>query len=145
VVVEDVHWADDATLDAVRYLSRRIPTVPAALLLTFRDSGVEADHPLRQITGSLAGPAVRRLSLPALSVAAVQVLGAASAQEAAEIHRVTQGNPFFVTEVLATGGVGVPSTVRDAVLARLGRLPPSARTLLNRPVRHPDTRGALAR
>ena len=133
VVVEDVHWADDATLDAVRYLSRRIAAIPGALLLTFREANIGADHPLRQILGALSGPGVRRVSLPPLSIEAVRRLGASSAQEAAEIHRVTEGNPFFVTEVLAAGaGVAVPPTVRDAVLARLGRLPPAARTLLER-------------
>jgi DNA-binding SARP family transcriptional activator len=123
VVVEDVHWADDATLDAVRYLARRIPGIPAALFLTFRETGVGAGHPLRQVLGSLVGPRVRRVVLPPLSVEAVRRLGATSERQAAEIHRVTEGNPFFVTEVLAAGGVGVPPTVRDAVLARLGRLP----------------------
>jgi hypothetical protein len=133
VVVEDVHWADDATLDAFRYLARRIPGLAAALILTFRETGVDADHPLRQVLGSLAGSAVRRLTLSPLSVEAVRGLGAVSGSEAAEIHRVTQGNPFFVTEVLAAGGgSGVPATVRDAVLARLGRLPPRVRTLLQR-------------
>ncbi len=132
VVVEDVHWADDATLDAIRYLSRRIPGIPAALLLTFRETEVLADHPLRQILGSLAGATVRRVSLPALSVEAVRRLGAPSDADAAEIHRVTEGNPFFVTEVLAAGGAGVPPTVRDAVLARLGRHAAAVRTFLER-------------
>jgi len=132
VVVEDVHWADDATLDAIRYLSRRIPGLPAVLMLTFRETGVDADHPLRQILGSLAGPTVRRLTLPPLSADAVRRLGALSEAEAAEVHRVTEGNPFFVTEVLAAGAAGVPATVRDAVLARLGRLSPPVRTLLKR-------------
>jgi DNA-binding SARP family transcriptional activator/tetratricopeptide (TPR) repeat protein len=132
VVVEDVHWADDATLDAIRYLARRIPGIPGALLLTFRETGIDAGHPLRQLLGSLAGSTVRRVTLPPLSVEAVRRLGAASESEAVEIHRVTQGNPFFVTEVLAAGGVGVPPTVRDAVLARLGTLSPPVRTLLER-------------
>jgi DNA-binding SARP family transcriptional activator/tetratricopeptide (TPR) repeat protein len=132
VVVEDVHWADDATLDAIRYLARRIPGIPGALLLTFRETGVDAGHPLRQLLGSLAGSTVRRVTLPPLSVEAVRRLGAASEGEAAEIHRVTEGNPFFVTEVLAAGGAGVPPTVRDAVLARLGRLSLPVRTLLER-------------
>jgi DNA-binding SARP family transcriptional activator/tetratricopeptide (TPR) repeat protein len=132
VVVEDVHWADDATLDAIRYFARRVAGIPGALLLTFRDTGVDADHPLRQLLGSLAGSSVRRVTLAPLSVEAVRLLGAATQSEAEEIHRVTEGNPFFVTEVLAAGGAGVPPTVRDAVLARLGRLPLPVRTLLER-------------
>ena len=132
VVVEDVHWADDATLDAIRYLARRIPGIPGALLLTFRETGIDASHPLRQLLGSLAGPSVRRVTLQPLSVEGVRRLGVVSEGDAAEIHRVTEGNPFFVTEVLAAGGTGVPPTVRDAVLARLGSLSQPVRTLLER-------------
>jgi hypothetical protein len=48
-----------------------------------------------------------------------------------ELFDRTAGNPFFVTEALAAGTAGVPSTVRDAVLARAARLTPSARVLLD--------------
>lgn len=132
VVVEDIHWADDATLDAIRYLARRFPGIPAALVLTFRETGVDAGHPLRQLLGRMVGPSVRRLTLPPLTVDAVRRLGATAPGQAVEIHRVTQGNPFFVTEVLAAGGTGVPHTVRDAVLARLGKLSVPARALVER-------------
>ncbi len=132
VVVEDVHWADDVTLDAIRYLSRRIPGIPALLLLTFREEDLDATHPLRRILGSLTGRTVRRFELKPLSVDAVRRLAGGDEAEAAEIHRVTRGNPFFVTEVLDARGDGVPATVRDAVLARLGRLPPPARRLAER-------------
>ncbi|MEV0796537.1 AAA family ATPase [Kribbella sp. NPDC050281] len=133
VVVEDIHWADDATLDAIRFLARRFPGIPAVLLLTFRETGVDPGHPLRQLLGSLTGSSVRRVTLPPLTVDAVRQLGPATASQAEEIHRVTQGNPFFVTEVLAAGGGGdVPQTVRDAVLARLGKLSAPVRTLVER-------------
>jgi tetratricopeptide (TPR) repeat protein len=132
VVVEDVHWADDATLDAIRFLSRRVPGIAGALVLTFRDTGIVDQQPLRQLLGSLVGAQVRRVSLSPLSVDAVRRLGASSQPEAEQIHRVTQGNPFFVTEVLAVGGTGVPATVRDAVLARVAGLAPPVRTLVER-------------
>ena len=132
VVVEDVHWADDATLDAIRALSRRIPGIPALLLLTFREEDLDASHPLRRILGGLTGQTVRRLELKPLSVDAVRRLAGVDEREAAEIHRVTRGNPFFVTEVLDARSDGVPATVRDAVLARVGRLPPPARRLAER-------------
>jgi DNA-binding SARP family transcriptional activator/tetratricopeptide (TPR) repeat protein len=132
VVVDDVHWADDATLDAIRYLSRRVPGVPAILLLTYRNEDVAAAHPLRQILGSLASSSVHRIELAPLSVGAVRRLAGVDDAQAAEIHRVTRGNPFFVTEVLAVGVDHVPATVRDAVLARVGRLPPAARRLVER-------------
>ena len=130
LVVEDVHWADDVTLDAIRYLSRRIAGVPAILLLTFRPEDVGATHPLRGILGGLGSSSVRRLELAPLSVDAVRRLGGLDDGEAAEIHRVTHGNPFFVTEVLDAGVDAIPPTVRDAVLARVGRLPPAARRLV---------------
>jgi predicted ATPase len=47
VVIEDTHWADEATLDAIRYLGRRIATTKGLLLLTYRDGEVDYDHPLR--------------------------------------------------------------------------------------------------
>jgi tetratricopeptide (TPR) repeat protein len=132
VVIEDVHWADDVTLDAIRYLSRRIADVPAILLLTFRSEDIDAAHPLRGILGGLPSSYVRRLELPPLSIEAVRRLAGVDDAEAAEIHRITQGNPFFVTEVIDAGGDSVPATVRDAVLARVGRLPLAARRLAER-------------
>jgi tetratricopeptide (TPR) repeat protein len=132
LVLEDVHWADDATLDAIRYLSRRITGIPAVLLLTFRDEDIDATHPLRRILGSLSGSSTRRIELAPLSVEAVRRLAGGDEPEAAEIHRVTKGNPFFVTEVIDADRDGVPATVRDAVLARVGRLPPAARRLAER-------------
>jgi tetratricopeptide (TPR) repeat protein len=120
------------TLDAIRYLSRRIADVTAILVLTFRSEDIDAAHPLRGIVGGLPSSYVRRLELPPLSVAAVRRLAGVDDAEAAEIHRITQGNPFFLTEVLDAGGNTVPATVRDAVLSRVGRLPPPARRLAER-------------
>jgi predicted ATPase len=52
LVVEDVHWADDATLDVLRYLAWRIPELPCVLVLTYRDE-LGGDHPLRRVLGAL--------------------------------------------------------------------------------------------
>ena len=65
-----------------------------------------------------------------LSVAAVCELAAPYDLDGPEIHRVTGGNPFFVTEVLAEGGGDIPATVRDAVLARTARLSDAATAVL---------------
>ena len=132
VVVEDVHWADDATLDAIRYLSRRIAAMSAVLLLTFREEDVDAAHPLRRMLGSLSGSFMERIEPASLSVEAIRRLGGVDDQQAADIHSITKGNPFFVTEVLDADGDGVPATVRDAVLGRVGRLPPAVRKLAER-------------
>jgi DNA-binding CsgD family transcriptional regulator len=130
-VVEDAHWADEASLDLLRFLGRRIDGTRALLVVTYRDDEVGPRHPLRLVLGDLAtAQAVRRLSLPPLSEGAVRTLAVGSGLDPGELHRLTGGNPFFVTEILAAGKRGLPATVRDAVLARAGRLSPNGRALL---------------
>jgi hypothetical protein len=132
LVVEDVHWADDATIDVLGYVARRIEAVPAVVVLTFRDDEVGPSHPLQRLLGALAGRPVRRLALPPLSRAAVRQLAASTGADAdaGAVHRVTGGNPFFVTEVLASPADVVPATVVEAVLARVRRLDPACREAL---------------
>lgn len=129
VVIEDLHWADDATLDLVKFLGRRAQRTSALLVLTWRDEAIRADHPLRASIGELPHQAVSRIPLQGLSPAAVESLGARARRRTEGLHAATNGNPFFVTEVLASDVPGVPPTVRDAVLARAARLPPLARDL----------------
>ena len=131
VVIEDLHWADEATLDVVTMLGRRAEIVPALVIATYRDDELAADHPLRSVLGELrAGSGVRRFALAPLSLSGVEALTTAAGVDAAGMYRVTAGNPFFVTEVLAASGEDIPATVRDAVLARAGRLSSDARRLL---------------
>jgi Fe2+ or Zn2+ uptake regulation protein len=129
VVIEDLHWADEATLDSVRLLARRIDGLHALVLATFRDD-LERDHPLRVVLGEISTATAERMRVAPLSVDAVAALAGAQGVDAAELHRTTAGNPFFVTEVLAAGGAEVPDSVRDAVLARAARLDPGARRVL---------------
>ncbi|MGH3102281.1 MAG: AAA family ATPase, partial [Thermoleophilia bacterium] len=116
MLVEDVHWADDATLDVLRYLAWRIPELPSALVLTYREDELGGQHPLHRVLAALPHQEVRRLHLRPLSAGAVEQLAGGHA-DAAAVLAATAGNPFFVTEVLANPGVEVPATVRDAVLA----------------------------
>jgi AAA ATPase domain len=132
VIGEDAHWSDGASLDLVRFLARRIDDLALLLIITYRDDEVGPTHPLRLILGDLAtAPTVHRLTLPPLSVDAVATLAAGSGLDPAALHRLTGGNPFFVSEALAAGGAGVPATVGDAVLARAARLSPEARAVLD--------------
>ncbi|MEV6167169.1 AAA family ATPase [Streptomyces sp. NPDC051954] len=121
LVVEDVHWADEASLDALRFLVRRMERLPAVLVLTYRDDELSREHPLRHLLGQVSrADRVHRLPLARLSRDAVRTLSAASGLDPAQVYDVTSGNPFFVAEVVAEGGTaGVPPTVVDAVLARL--------------------------
>ena len=123
LVVEDIHWADDATLDVLRFLGRRIATLNAVLLATYRDDAFSLGPSLRRLLGGLSGAAVRRIPLHGLSPDAVTRM--AGGHAAADLHRLTAGNPFFLTEVLAAPDGGVPATVADAVLARVRRLAPA--------------------
>lgn len=127
LVVEDLHWADDATLDVLGHVARRLADLPALLVLTFRDEEVPPSHPLRRVLGALAAAPVRRLALAPLSSEAVAGLAAGSRRDSAELHALTGGNPFYVTEALAAPGDAVPPTVADAVLARIGRLDAACR------------------
>ena len=130
LVFEDLHWADEATLDLLAYLGRRIESTRALLLASYRDDEIGATHPMRRLLGALPGAA--RLSMAPLSAEAVRQLASGRARDAAALHRASGGNPFFVTELLAVGeGAGVPATVRDAVLARAARLAPAARQALD--------------
>jgi tetratricopeptide (TPR) repeat protein len=131
VIVEDVHWADEATLDLLRFLGRRVQRTCALLAVTYRDDELDEAHPLRRLLGDLSRGAARALRLPPLSPGAVKILAERAGRDPEALHRVTGGNPFFVTEALASGGSRVPATVRDAVLSRAARLSPSARELLD--------------
>jgi DNA-binding CsgD family transcriptional regulator/tetratricopeptide (TPR) repeat protein len=130
VVFEDVHWADEATLDLIKFLGRRILHLPVLFLVTYRDTELSPDHPLRLVIGDLPGKAVARLSLTPLSEQAVTLLAQQADRPAEGLYSVTGGNPFFVTEVLASDIPGVPLMVRDAVVARIARLSAQARSLL---------------
>ena len=127
LVIEDMHWADEASLDLLKYLGRRIARTRAMLIATYRADEVGARHPLQVAIGNLPGEAVHRLPLPSLSAAAVEELAQDSGRAADGLHAATMGNPFYVTEVLAAPAGEVPASVRDAVLARIGRLSQSAR------------------
>jgi len=131
VVLEDVHWADEATLDVLGLIARRLAAFPALIIVTYRDDELDRSHPLRIVLGELGtARAILRLQLEPLSQAAVAKLAAPHGVDSEELHRKTAGNPFFVTEALAAGEDEIPLTIRDAVLARTARLSPGARALL---------------
>jgi DNA-binding CsgD family transcriptional regulator/tetratricopeptide (TPR) repeat protein len=132
VVFEDAHWADQATLDLLRFLGRRLRDKRVLVLVTYRDDEVGRHHPLRVLLGDLAtSPGVHRHTLKPLSFQAVAELARGSSVDPGNLYRQTEGNPFFVTEVLAAGTLGIPPTVRDAVFARSARLSPQGRELLD--------------
>ncbi|HET9819713.1 MAG TPA: AAA family ATPase [Rhodanobacteraceae bacterium] len=130
LVVEDVHWADAATLDLLKFLGRRIEHVPCLLAVSFRDDEVGATHPLRRLMGELPTDAVTRIELSRLTPAGVETLARRALRSAEGIHSATRGNPFFVTELLRHGGNGMPRGVQDLVLSRFARLSPDAQDVV---------------
>ena len=128
LIVEDVHWADAATLDVIKYLARRLDELRALLVLTYRDDELADTHPLRSVLGDLMGERVTRIPLFPLSEAGVAELARRLGSPRLDLYATTRGNPFFVTA--CAQGDGLPATVRDAVLARAARLGSTARAVL---------------
>ncbi len=126
-VVEDLHWADPLTLDVVRILARRLEEAGVVLVVTYRDDEVKAHPALGLLLGDLASaPIVDRIALGPLSETAVRDLAGPEGLDAAELARRTGGNPFLVVESIAAGS-RLPASIRDAALARVGRLSRAAR------------------
>jgi DNA-binding CsgD family transcriptional regulator/tetratricopeptide (TPR) repeat protein len=133
-VIEDLHWADEASLDLLGLAACRVDQVAALLVVSFRDDEIGPAHPLRTVLGRLAtASSVTRLRLEPLSLDTVTMMAAPYGADGRQLFEKTAGNPFYVTEVLsgqAAGAGGIPPTVRDAVLARAARVGPRGRRLL---------------
>lgn len=131
LVIEDVHWADEGSLDVLKLLARRIEGLSVLALVSFRDDQLGPVDQLQMVLGELAGArVVERRHIPALSLSAVRTLAEPSGADAERLFQRTGGNPFFVTEALAAMDDGVPETIRCAVLARAAQVAPAARRLL---------------
>jgi len=131
MVIEDVHWADTATLDLIRFLGRRIARVRSLILITYRDEEVDARSPVRNLLGEAPAGSVERMTLAPLSLAAVSMLAAKQGRRGEPLFALTAGNPFLVTEALAVEGDVPTDAVRDSTLARASRLTQTARTVLD--------------
>jgi DNA-binding CsgD family transcriptional regulator len=129
-VIEDVHWADESTIDLLKFVGRRLSRMKALVLVTLRDDE-SGDDALVMLLGDLATQrATRRVGLPPLSGEAVRLLVGQHDLDAAELWRVTGGNPFLVCEAIEGGWPDVPPTVRDVVAARLARSSAAVREAL---------------
>ncbi len=133
LVFEDIHWADHASLDLLKFIARRIVALRVLLVLTYRPDELPADHPLNFLLGDLPPAVTVRIELQPLSEQAVEKWAAAFGQDGSELYRITGGNPFFLSEILANPDASgrLPSSVRDAVLSRAARVSPGERQLLD--------------
>jgi len=130
MVVEDVHWADDATRDFLRFIGRRVGPTNAIVVCTYRDDELTIEHPLQVVLGQLVRlSSTHRFEVPPLSVSAIETLAGDRIIDASRVREITGGNAFYVTEIVA-GGEALPPTVQDAVLARVGSLDAQARRVV---------------
>jgi DNA-binding CsgD family transcriptional regulator len=137
IVLEDVHWADEATLDVVKFLGRRIQLTRCLLILSYRDD--EVSSKLHFLLGDFSPHLSTRIPIPRLSEDAVQLLAQRAGKQSDDLYTATGGNPFFVSEVIAADTEGVPTSVRDAVLTRVARLSRAAKDIVELAALMPGT------
>jgi DNA-binding CsgD family transcriptional regulator len=130
LVVEDVHWADGATIDLLRYVATRVGRTRGVVAASYRDDDLHRAAALRATLGEAAlGPAVRRIHLPALSRQAVADLAAAAGADGDETFRLSGGNPYLVSELL-TGHARARRSVAEVIQARTAQLPPAGQRVV---------------
>jgi DNA-binding CsgD family transcriptional regulator/tetratricopeptide (TPR) repeat protein len=130
MVIEDAHWADDASIDVMRYLARRIVSMHAMVIVTLREGEVNRDHPVRRLLTGPTSTAPIRLDLRPLSLDAVCALAQGSALEPEYVHLVSGGNPFLVREMFAADHEDATRSARETLVARAERLTPAGRSVL---------------
>jgi DNA-binding CsgD family transcriptional regulator len=117
LVFEDIHWADEATIDLIKFLARRIYHHSCLFLLTYRDDEIQARHPLAAIFGELPPEHFSKVPLKRFSREMVDQLavkkGLASGQQ---LFTLTGGNPFYVMEILRSDESLIPERVKDSIL-----------------------------
>jgi DNA-binding CsgD family transcriptional regulator len=121
IVFEDIHWADEATLDFIKFFARRIAQLRCLFILTYRDDEVNAGHPLRNVLGALSPDIFTRIHLEPLSRQAVYKLAGEKGYNAENVYNISGGNPFYVNEILASYSPGVPDNIKDSILAVYNR------------------------
>jgi DNA-binding CsgD family transcriptional regulator len=121
IVFEDIHWADEATLDFIKFFARRITQLRCLFILTYRDDEIHAHHPLRNVLGQLPPDCFTRLQLTPLSREAVDKLALQKGYSGEDVYSISSGNPFYVNEILASYSKGVPDSIKDTVLSAYNR------------------------
>jgi predicted ATPase/DNA-binding CsgD family transcriptional regulator len=127
LVLEDVHWADEATIDAITVVGRRIAQLHGVMVLSFRSGELDAAHPLPKALETIRSSTSLYIHLSPLSRAAVATL---AGEHGDRVYSATGGNPFFVTEMIAALPEEMPASVATIVLGRISRLSEESQRLL---------------
>ena len=122
VVFEDIHWADEATLDFIKFFARRISRSNCLFILTMREEEIGQQHAVRNVFADLPPHTFTRLQLTPLSKMAVRMLADGSGYDGEDVYSISGGNPFYVSEILAGYSLGVPDNIKDLVLSVYNRL-----------------------
>jgi DNA-binding CsgD family transcriptional regulator len=117
LVFEDIHWADEGTLDFIKFLVRRIDQLPCLFILTYRDDEIHSSHPLRNVLGRLPPDSFTKIVLTPLSKQAVTGMAMQKGYNGEDVYRISGGIPFYVNEILASYSPGVPDNIKDSILA----------------------------
>ncbi len=117
IVFEDIHWADEATLDFIKFFARRIAQLRCLFMLTYRDDEIHSGHPLKNILGQLPPDSFSRLKLTPLSKPTVEKMALAKGYNPEDVYSISGGNPFYVNEILASYSPGVPENIKDSILS----------------------------
>jgi DNA-binding CsgD family transcriptional regulator/tetratricopeptide (TPR) repeat protein len=121
LVFEDIHWADEATLDFIKFFARRISRMKCLFILTCRDDEISQQHSLRNVLGDLSSDTFTRIQLLPLSREAVYKMADEKGYDAENVYNISGGNPFYVNEILASYSPGVPDNIKDSILSVYNR------------------------
>jgi len=130
IIFEDIHWADEATLDFIKFLARRITQLRCLFILSYRDNEIHATHSLRTVLGQLNAGSFTRMQLPSLSRQAVKKMAKEKGFDGEMVYNISSGNPFYVNEILASYSLGIPDNIRDSILSVYNRLDEKTRHVL---------------
>jgi DNA-binding CsgD family transcriptional regulator len=121
IVFEDIHWADEATLDFIKFFARRISQLRCLFILTYREDEIHSRHPLKNVLGQLPPDSFSRLKLTPLSRHAVEKMASERGYNGEDVYGISGGNPFYVNEILAWYSIGVPDNIKDSILSIYNR------------------------
>jgi ATP/maltotriose-dependent transcriptional regulator MalT len=121
IIIEDIHWADEATLDFIKFFIRRITRIHCLVILSYRDNEIPGNHPLRNVLGQLPADSFTRIQLSPLSKQAVEQMAAERGYKGEDVFTISGGNPFYVSEILASYSPGVPDNIKDSILSVYNR------------------------
>ncbi len=129
LVFEDIHWADEATLDFIKFFARRIISTNCLFIITFRSNEIGSSFLHSNIFGELISGSLTHLKLTPLSKDAVEKMAQDKGYNGEDVYSISGGNPFYVNEILASYSSGIPENIKDSILSVFNRHPADTRYL----------------